>query len=65
MFDRRTCRLRSFAGCEEGAAMIEYALLIGAIGLALSGAVSAVGGELQHTLAEILALLRQASSSFP
>jgi Flp pilus assembly pilin Flp len=45
--------------------MIEYALLIGAIGLALSGAVSAVGGELQHTLAELLALLRQASSSFP
>jgi Flp pilus assembly pilin Flp len=56
-------RARSFAAGEEGAALIEYCLLAGGIGLAVSGAVSTLGGELQNTLAEILALLHQAAAT--
>jgi Flp pilus assembly pilin Flp len=37
---------------------LEYALLAGAIGLALSSVIGAIGGEIQGTLESFTALLR-------
>lgn len=53
-----TCAARRLRSCENGAALLEYALLAGAIGLALSSVIGAIGGEIQGTLESFTALLR-------
>ncbi len=56
---------RSFAACERGAALIEYALLMGAVALALSQVVGVIGGEIHGALHSLASMIREGSSAIP
>lgn len=49
---------RSFFPCERGAALVEYALLIGAVALSLSTVAGMMGDEINNTLQSLLSHLR-------
>jgi Flp pilus assembly pilin Flp len=58
--DRRDFRnwMRGLSRCERGAAVVEYAVLLGAVALALSSAIGAMGGEVRGSLESIATALQ-------
>lgn len=57
--------LCSFAACTRGAALIEYALLMGVVALALSQVVGVIGGEIHGALHSLASMLREDISAIP